>query len=113
MYSLFLFSKLLSLAWYNLEAEKGILEEKNKELDTQIENLSKEASTKNTTQNNTSINNTQTYTTTENTNSAIVYVTKTGKKYHSAGCSYLKNGKIEMTLTDAKAQGYTPCSRCY
>lgn len=111
-------NKILIEEKQNLETEKGILEEKNKELNTQIENLSKEASTKNSTQNNTQTNNTQTnntqtYTTAENTNSAIVYVTKTGKKYHRAGCSYLKNSKIEMTLTDAKARGCTPCSKCY
>lgn len=42
----------------------------------------------------------------------IVYVTYTGSKYHKAGCSYLKS-KIEMTLEDARSEGYTPCSRCY
>ncbi|WP_428940584.1 phospholipase D family protein [Fontivita pretiosa] len=41
-----------------------------------------------------------------------VYVTRTGSKYHSAGCSYLRRSAIPMDLKDAKAQGYTPCSRC-
>jgi competence protein ComEC len=42
----------------------------------------------------------------------IVYITKTGEKYHSAGCSYLKKSKIPIELSDAKNSGYTPCSRC-
>ncbi len=41
-----------------------------------------------------------------------VYVTKTGSKYHSAGCSYLRRSAIAMDLADAIASGYTPCSRC-
>lgn len=41
----------------------------------------------------------------------VVYITKTGKKYHVQGCSYLKSC-IEVTLKEAKAKGLTPCSRC-
>jgi competence protein ComEC len=41
-----------------------------------------------------------------------VYVTKTGKKYHRDGCQYLSHSKIKITLKDAKAAGYTPCSVC-
>lgn len=41
-----------------------------------------------------------------------VYVTKTGAKYHRADCSYLRRSKIPMKLSEAKAGGYTPCSRC-
>ncbi len=43
--------------------------------------------------------------------SQVVYRTKTGKKYHRSGCSYLKS-KIETTVSDAKSMGLTPCSRC-
>ena len=46
------------------------------------------------------------------TQSATVYVTNTGEKYHSAGCSYLRKSQIAISLSDAKAQGYSPCSRC-
>jgi hypothetical protein len=42
----------------------------------------------------------------------IVYVTATGKKYHRAGCQYLAKSSIPMKLADAKAQGFTPCSKC-
>jgi biopolymer transport protein ExbD len=48
----------------------------------------------------------------EDPQTVTVYVTKTGKKYHSDGCRYLSNSKIAMTLKDAKAKGYTPCSVC-
>ena len=46
-----------------------------------------------------------------NISSVSVYVTKTGSKYHSYGCSYLKSC-IETTLSSAKSNGYEPCSRC-
>ena len=42
----------------------------------------------------------------------IVYVTKTGAKYHRADCQYLSSSRIAMTLEAAKAGGYTPCSVC-
>lgn len=41
-----------------------------------------------------------------------VYVTNTGSKYHNAGCRYLWNSSIAMSLFDAKAGGYTACSVC-
>ena len=44
--------------------------------------------------------------------SYTVYVTNTGKKYHRAGCSYLKKSSNPRSLSSAKAAGYTPCSRC-
>ena len=45
-------------------------------------------------------------------NDPIVYVTRTGRKYHRAGCSYLRRSAIPKRLSEAKAAGYTPCSRC-
>lgn len=44
--------------------------------------------------------------------SVTVYITKTGKKYHRGSCSYLRQSKISISLNDACARGYTPCSRC-
>ena len=41
-----------------------------------------------------------------------VYVTKTGSKYHGAGCSYLRRSRIAKSLTAAKASGHSACSRC-
>ena len=41
-----------------------------------------------------------------------VYITKTGAKYHSAGCGYLKKSSIPIDLKDAIDRGYTACSRC-
>jgi micrococcal nuclease len=43
---------------------------------------------------------------------ATVYVTNTGAKYHRDGCQYLSKSRIPMSLTDAKAAGYTPCKVC-
>jgi hypothetical protein len=46
------------------------------------------------------------------TKEQAVYITKTGKKYHRATCRYLSHSKIQTTLKDAKANGYTACSIC-
>ncbi len=40
------------------------------------------------------------------------YVTKTGKKYHKADCSYLSDSKIKVTVEEIIEGGYEPCSRC-
>ena len=42
----------------------------------------------------------------------IVYITKTGEKYHTGTCSYLRQSKIPIPLSEAVSGGYTPCSRC-
>jgi micrococcal nuclease len=41
----------------------------------------------------------------------IVYVTRTGTKYHRAGCRYLARSQIPMALKDAVKQ-FGPCSVC-
>ncbi len=38
----------------------------------------------------------------------IVYITRTGKKYHKGICRYLKKSKIRITPQEACARGYTP-----
>jgi len=40
-----------------------------------------------------------------------VYVTRTGTKYHRAGCRYLARSQIPMSLKEAAAR-YGPCSVC-
>ncbi|WP_029231385.1 hypothetical protein [Butyrivibrio sp. VCB2006] len=41
-----------------------------------------------------------------------VYITKSGKCYHSDGCSSLSKSKIETTLQSAVDKGYKACSKC-
>ena len=41
-----------------------------------------------------------------------IYITRTGKRYHRANCRYLARSKFEMSLKEAKQQGYTPCKVC-
>jgi hypothetical protein len=41
----------------------------------------------------------------------IVYVTKTGSKYHKAGCRSLSKSAIPMKLSEARGK-YGPCSVC-
>ncbi len=42
----------------------------------------------------------------------VVYITKTGEKYHRAGCSSLKKSCIEISRSDAIARGYGACKKC-
>lgn len=42
----------------------------------------------------------------------VVYVTKTGKKYHKSSCHYLKRSKIKTSKSKAQKQGYTACKVC-
>lgn len=42
----------------------------------------------------------------------VVYITKTGKRYHRSGCSSLSKSKIESTIEQARAKGLTPCQKC-
>lgn len=47
----------------------------------------------------------------EETKEIIVYVTKTGAKYHTSSCRYLSKSKIPISLKNAKLS-YTPCKVC-
>ncbi len=42
----------------------------------------------------------------------IVYITRTGNKYHGEGCSSLKKSKIPIFFKEANKRGYTPCAKC-
>lgn len=46
---------------------------------------------------------------------ATVVVTRTGEKYHTASCRYVrgKNDTRTLTLSKAKAQGYSACKVCH
>jgi competence protein ComEC len=46
------------------------------------------------------------------TKAQTVYITQTGKKYLRDGCRYLRNSRIPVSLKDAQAKGFTPCSVC-
>lgn len=48
----------------------------------------------------------------QNTEEKMVYITKTGEKYHREDCSYLKNGVEKISLSEAKERGYEPCKKC-
>lgn len=43
----------------------------------------------------------------------IVFITKTGKKYHLSSCSTLRSSSIAITLEEAVARGYEPCTICH
>ncbi len=44
--------------------------------------------------------------------SVIVYITRTGAKYHREGCHHLRHSHIPLTLTEARRRGYSACSVC-
>jgi len=46
------------------------------------------------------------------TQNETVYVTKTGKKFHRAGCPSLRYSAIAMKRWEAIAKGYSPCKIC-
>ena len=50
--------------------------------------------------------------TASDTENYIVYITKTGSKYHKESCDSLSNSKIETTKQEAISQGYEPCKKC-
>lgn len=45
-------------------------------------------------------------------NSYTVYITRTGSKYHRAGCRYLRQSQIAIDRNAAINQGYDACSVC-
>jgi len=44
-------------------------------------------------------------------NDPVVYVTKTGRKYHRAGCPHLHKSRIARRLSEVAGR-YEPCRRC-
>ena len=51
-------------------------------------------------------------TTSSDNQGTTVYITPTGKKYHNAGCKTIKGSSTAISLSEAKAEGYTPCKVC-
>ncbi len=47
----------------------------------------------------------------EKSEDITVFITKSGKKYHSQNCTYLKGGGISKKLSEVK-DSYSPCSKC-
>lgn len=43
---------------------------------------------------------------------STVYVTRTGRKYHRAGCTGLSRSRIAASRASAQARGHTPCGLC-
>ena len=41
-----------------------------------------------------------------------VHITRTGKRYHRAGCRSLAKSDTPMSRVDAEARGLTPCHIC-
>ena len=46
------------------------------------------------------------------TKETVVYITKTGEKYHRDGCRYLRQSKIKTTKKEAIKNGYGACKVC-
>ncbi|HDK7159182.1 transpeptidase-transglycosylase [Clostridium botulinum] len=48
----------------------------------------------------------------DNNQNYTVYKTRTGSKYHSSGCRYLRKSCYETTVSQARNEGLSPCSVC-
>lgn len=42
----------------------------------------------------------------------LVYITRTGKKYHASGCIHLKESEVAISKENALTAGYEPCWHC-
>lgn len=52
--------------------------------------------------------------TTEPEQTETVYITRYGERYHKQNCSQIKNSiAFPTSLSEAVAEGYTPCKTCY
>ena len=46
-------------------------------------------------------------------NKSLVWISKTGKKYHlNPDCSNMKN-PLQITIEEAEIRDYIPCKKCY
>lgn len=52
-------------------------------------------------------------TTSASPSEASVFVSPADKLYHKAGCELLEGKKQTLPFSQARSQGYHPCSRCY
>ncbi len=43
----------------------------------------------------------------------MVFITKTGARYHEGACYHLRKSKIGISKKDAILKGYTPCKHCH
>jgi len=43
---------------------------------------------------------------------AVVFMTRTGEKYHRHGCRFLQKGAAPVSRLEARRRGLTPCSIC-
>lgn len=90
------------------EAAKKAEEEKQKKASEQKQNTTN-TSSKTKSNTTTSTKTTQTH----NETNSMVYIPKTGKKYHSnPNCSNMKNPR-QVSITEAKRRHYEPCKKCY
>ncbi len=70
-------------------------------------------STDNSTSSSTAVTDQQTSDQNNSANEAVtVHITRTGKKYHRAGCRFLKDSDSEVSLDEAKSLGLSPCGVC-
>lgn len=95
----------------NLQAQVTQLTDSNKSLQSQVDSLKASSSSSGSSSSSSSSSgssSSSSYT----PQSRTVYITENGSKYHKSGCRYLKKSKIAISLSEAKARGYTACSVC-
>ena len=96
----------------SLKEENTTLQSKVTNLETAAASSSSTATTSDSAKSSDSTANMDTPDNSSTGSGTIVYITNTGEKYHSGGCSYLRKSKNAIDKNSAIARGYTPCSRC-
>ena len=48
----------------------------------------------------------------EDPSGEVVYITRTGIRFHKGTCRYLRRSKLPITVGEAETKGYTPCKVC-
>lgn len=104
--------KNLTVENENLEKQVNTLTAEKKSLEQKVSSVSATKSQSASSGQTTSVHQSSSSTPSTQTDSYTVYITDTGKKYHSSGCSYLKQSKNAIDKNSAISQGYTACSRC-
>ncbi|AZV59035.1 MBL fold metallo-hydrolase [Clostridium sp. AWRP] len=79
---------------------------------TQIQSQQQNSSSSTTNASENAVSQQQSSAQSSSNQSETVYITKTGHKYHRAGCKYLARSQIPISLGQAESEGYTPCSKC-
>jgi len=100
----------------SLESRISALEAKISELNNKLEQLAELVKTLQAKSNEAVTvkqENTNIQSKTDEVNSDLVYISKTGTKYHKLNCKFLVGESKQITIEEAKRRGLEPCKICF